>query len=115
MAAATIWPHDGAQGRAAAGSRFRAGLRLSAATPSASRPALTPSTAAGLLASKAKARAAERYGRDAEYLANVVMRLPAWYAALDEVRAHLAQARGEERRRNSKFLDGCLRRHQRTR
>ncbi len=39
---------------------------------------------------------AERYERDAEYLANVVMRLPAWYAALDEVRAHLARARGEQ-------------------
>jgi DNA-binding SARP family transcriptional activator/tetratricopeptide (TPR) repeat protein len=31
-----------------------------------------------------------------EYLANVVMRLPAWYAALEEVRAHLARARGED-------------------
>ncbi|MEA2420694.1 MAG: hypothetical protein QOE60_2900, partial [Thermoleophilaceae bacterium] len=30
-----------------------------------------------------------------EYLANVVMRLPAWYAALDEVRGHRAQAGGE--------------------
>ncbi|HEY5896131.1 MAG TPA: hypothetical protein VIV54_01110, partial [Burkholderiales bacterium] len=37
---------------------------------------------------------AERYERACEYLANVVMRLPAWYAALEEVRAHLAQARG---------------------
>ncbi len=39
---------------------------------------------------------AERYERATDYLANVVMRLPAWYAALEEVRAHLAQARGEE-------------------
>ena len=30
-----------------------------------------------------------------DYLANVVMRLPAWYAAQDEVRGHLARARGE--------------------
>jgi DNA-binding SARP family transcriptional activator/tetratricopeptide (TPR) repeat protein len=35
------------------------------------------------------------YERSVEYLANVVMRLPAWYAALDEVRAHLSRARGE--------------------
>jgi tetratricopeptide (TPR) repeat protein len=39
---------------------------------------------------------AERHERAADYLANVVMRLPAWYAALDEVRGHLARARGEE-------------------
>lgn len=38
--------------------------------------------------------AAEHEGA-AAYLAHVVMRLPAWYAALEEVRAHLAQARGE--------------------
>ena len=31
----------------------------------------------------------------AEFLATVVMRLPAWYAALDEVRGHRAQARGD--------------------
>jgi DNA-binding SARP family transcriptional activator/tetratricopeptide (TPR) repeat protein len=31
----------------------------------------------------------------AEFLATVVMRLPAWYAALDEVRGHCAQARGD--------------------
>jgi hypothetical protein len=30
-----------------------------------------------------------------EYLANVVMRLPAWYAAHDEARAHVALARGD--------------------
>ncbi|HEX5476359.1 MAG TPA: hypothetical protein VFX09_00715 [Burkholderiales bacterium] len=36
------------------------------------------------------------YERAVEYLANVVMRLPAWYAALEEVRAHLALARGED-------------------
>ena len=39
---------------------------------------------------------AEKYERDTDYLANVVMRLPAWYAAHDEVRAHLARARGEQ-------------------
>jgi tetratricopeptide (TPR) repeat protein len=36
------------------------------------------------------------YERAVEYLANVVMRLPAWYAALEEVRAHLARARDED-------------------
>lgn len=38
------------------------------------------------------------YERAVEYLANVVMRLPAWYASLEEVRAHLARARGEDER-----------------
>jgi ATP/maltotriose-dependent transcriptional regulator MalT len=38
---------------------------------------------------------ADRWAAEAEYLANVVMRLPAWDAALDEVRGHRAQARGE--------------------
>jgi DNA-binding SARP family transcriptional activator/tetratricopeptide (TPR) repeat protein len=38
---------------------------------------------------------AERYEPAVEYLANVVMRLPAWYAALEEVRGHIARARGE--------------------
>jgi DNA-binding SARP family transcriptional activator/tetratricopeptide (TPR) repeat protein len=33
---------------------------------------------------------AAEYERAVEYLANVVMRLPAWYAAHDEVRAHIA-------------------------
>lgn len=38
---------------------------------------------------------AAAYEPAAEYLANVVMRLPAWYAALEEVRGHLALARGQ--------------------
>jgi DNA-binding SARP family transcriptional activator len=38
---------------------------------------------------------AERWEQESEYLANVVMRLPAWYAALEEVRAHRAQAGGD--------------------
>jgi tetratricopeptide (TPR) repeat protein len=37
----------------------------------------------------------EHYERAVDYLANVVMRLPAWYAAQEEVRGHLARARGE--------------------
>ena len=38
---------------------------------------------------------AQEYETQTTYLANVVMRLPAWYAAHDEVRGHLAIARGE--------------------
>ena len=38
---------------------------------------------------------AQDYEGQTAYLANVVMRLPAWYAAHDEVRGHLAIARGE--------------------
>jgi hypothetical protein len=38
---------------------------------------------------------AEQHEQQCAYLANVVMRLPAWYAAHDEVRGHLAAARGE--------------------
>jgi len=37
----------------------------------------------------------QRYEPVVEYLAHVVMRLPAWNAALDEVRAHIAWARGD--------------------
>ena len=47
----------------------------------------------------ARARNFERmaqYERAVDYLANVVMRLPAWYAAQEEVRGHLAHARGEQ-------------------
>ena len=36
------------------------------------------------------------YEAQSAYLANVVMRLPAWYAAHDEVRAHVALARGDD-------------------
>jgi DNA-binding SARP family transcriptional activator/tetratricopeptide (TPR) repeat protein len=36
-----------------------------------------------------------RWEEAAEYLANVVMRLPAWYAALDEIRGYRAQLGGD--------------------
>ncbi len=39
----------------------------------------------------------------AEYLADVVMRLPAWYAALDEARGHMAQAEGDHRTAHRRF------------
>ncbi len=38
---------------------------------------------------------ADRWERAVEYLATTVMRLPAWYAALDEVKGRRAQASGE--------------------
>jgi hypothetical protein len=38
---------------------------------------------------------AARWEQAAEFLATVVMRLPAWYAALDEVKGHRAQASGD--------------------
>jgi tetratricopeptide (TPR) repeat protein len=37
---------------------------------------------------------AEQHETQCAYLANVVMRLPAWYAAHDEVRGHVAAAKG---------------------
>lgn len=38
---------------------------------------------------------AEKHEEQCAYLANVVMRLPAWYAAHNEVRGHIAAGRGE--------------------
>lgn len=46
---------------------------------------------------------AEDYHHQSEYLANVVMRLPAWYAAHDEVRGHMAVARGEDGEARQRF------------
>jgi len=40
---------------------------------------------------------AEAHEAQCAYLANVVMRLPAWYAAHDEVRGHIAAAKGAPR------------------
>jgi DNA-binding SARP family transcriptional activator/tetratricopeptide (TPR) repeat protein len=42
------------------------------------------------------AERAEEWERQSEWLANVVMRLPAWYAAMDEVRGHRALDGGDE-------------------
>jgi DNA-binding SARP family transcriptional activator len=47
-------------------------------------------------------RAAE-YEKSVEWLANVVMRLPAWYAALEEVRGHVALAAGDRRAAGARF------------
>jgi hypothetical protein len=38
---------------------------------------------------------AAQWEQAVEYLATVVMRLPAWYAAFDEVKGHRAQAGGD--------------------
>jgi hypothetical protein len=38
---------------------------------------------------------ADRWIEEADFLANVVMRLPAWYAALDEAKGHRAQTGGD--------------------
>ena len=38
---------------------------------------------------------ADQWGQVAEYLATVVMRLPAWDAALQEVKGHRARAHGD--------------------
>jgi hypothetical protein len=42
--------------------------------------------------------------RQSEYLANVVMKLPAWHAALHEARAHVALASGETESARSGFI-----------
>jgi DNA-binding SARP family transcriptional activator/tetratricopeptide (TPR) repeat protein len=42
--------------------------------------------------------------RQSEYLANVVMKLPAWHAALHEARAHVALASGETKSARSGFI-----------
>jgi DNA-binding SARP family transcriptional activator len=46
---------------------------------------------------------AEQHEAQCAYLANVVMRLPAWYAAHSEVRGHLAAARGNLAEANGLF------------
>jgi DNA-binding SARP family transcriptional activator/tetratricopeptide (TPR) repeat protein len=46
---------------------------------------------------------AAKYEQAAEYLARVVMRLPAWDAALAEVRAHIARASSDEERAMAHF------------
>lgn len=44
------------------------------------------------------------YLRQSEYLANVVMKLPAWYAALHEACAHVALASGDMKTARNEFL-----------
>jgi DNA-binding SARP family transcriptional activator len=51
---------------------------------------------------------AVRHERAADYLANVVMRLPAWNAALLETRAHIARAAGDRDRAAAGFAAAAL-------
>lgn len=46
---------------------------------------------------------AERYAHAVDYLADVVMRLPAWYAARQEVRANVALATGDDEAARAAF------------
>lgn len=52
---------------------------------------------------------ARRYATDADYLTNVVMRLPGWYAAYDEVLANLALAEGDRIRAGALFRSAVTR------
>jgi DNA-binding SARP family transcriptional activator len=52
---------------------------------------------------------AERHEAQCAYLANVVMRLPAWYAAHDEVRGHIAAGRGATEESLARFAAAAAR------
>jgi tetratricopeptide (TPR) repeat protein len=52
---------------------------------------------------------AEKHAAQCAYLANVVMRLPAWYAAHDEVRGHIAATRGAAEEALSRFATAAAR------
>lgn len=52
---------------------------------------------------------AEKHEAQCAYLANVVMRLPAWYAAHDEVRGHIAAARGTAEEALARFVAAAAR------
>lgn len=53
---------------------------------------------------------AEQHEEQCAYLANVVMRLPAWYAAHKEVQGHLATARGMPREATSQLFSAAAER-----
>ncbi len=50
---------------------------------------------------------ATAHQRQAQYLADVVMKLPAWYAALHEARAHVAMASGEAQASREAFAEAA--------
>ncbi len=52
---------------------------------------------------------AEKHEEQCAYLADVVMRLPAWYAAHDEVRGHIAAARGDVDEARTRFTSAAAR------
>lgn len=66
---------------------------------------ITLSVPAAIAAARAGDLArASVYERSTVFLAEVVMRLPAWYAALDEVRGHLAHASGDSATGQTHFV-----------
>ncbi len=50
---------------------------------------------------------AHRYAQSVDYLADVVMRLPAWFAARQEVRANLAAMAGDETTAHREFCEAA--------
>lgn len=52
---------------------------------------------------------AEKHEEQCAYLADVVMRLPAWYAAHDEVRGHIAATRGDAEAAGAHFAAAAVR------
>jgi len=52
---------------------------------------------------------AAAYEQSAQFLAQLVMRLPAWHAALDEVRGHIARARGDRPTAGTHFAAAAAR------
>ena len=65
---------------------------------------ITLAVPAAIAAARAGDRArAQEWAGAADYLANVVMRLPGWYAALDEIKGHRAQADGDAVRAGGHF------------
>jgi hypothetical protein len=52
---------------------------------------------------------AEKHEEQCAFLANVVMRLPAWYAADNEVRGHIAATRGAAEESLSRFAAAAAR------
>jgi hypothetical protein len=66
-------------------------------------PAASAAARAGELA------LAEKHEEQCAYLANVVMRLPAWYAAHDEVRGHIAATRGGAEEAQVRFATAAAR------
>jgi DNA-binding SARP family transcriptional activator len=50
---------------------------------------------------------ARRHEHACDYLANVVMKLPAWYASLQEARAHIALASGDRQAARTRFAEAA--------
>ncbi|MFP5322508.1 MAG: ATP-binding protein [Acidimicrobiia bacterium] len=71
---------------------------------------ITFAVPAGIACARAGAvERALRYEQASEWLAGVVMRLPAWYAAHDEVRGHVRLALGDRRAAGERFTAAARR------